>query len=139
MAQPRTVTLDRSIDGGLVALAFLAFVATAYASLRSSGPDLLDLPDQDKIGHAVAYFAVLLPLLFALVWRPGRGDGILPHGQLRLVDGLISVGIAMEVLQAAFTSSRSPELLDVVADVVGIGAALLVFRLVRVNRGSSSS
>jgi VanZ family protein len=131
MTQPRTVTLDRSIDGGLVALAFLAFVATAYASLRSSGPDLLDLPDQDKIGHAVAYFAVLLPLLFALVWRPGRGDGILPHGQLWLVAGLVVVGIGMEVLQALLTTTRVPEALDVVADAVGAGAALLVFGLIR--------
>ena len=28
---------------------------------------------------ALSYFAVLLPLLWALVWRPGRGEGVLPN------------------------------------------------------------
>ncbi len=131
MSEPRTATVDRNVDRALVAVAFLAFIVTAYASLRSVAPDLLDIPDQDKIGHAVAYFAVMLPLLFALVWRPGRGEGVLPNGQLWLVAGLITVGIGMEVLQALFTSTRSPEVLDVVADAVGTGGALLVFNVVR--------
>jgi VanZ family protein len=131
MSEPRTATLDRTIDRALVLVAFLALVITVYASLRRAAPDLLDIPDQDKIGHAVAYFAVMLPLLFALVWRPGRGDGVLPNGRLWLVAGLIAVGIGMEVLQALFTSTRSPEVLDVVADAVGTGGALVVFGLVR--------
>ena len=131
MSEARTTTLDRTIDRALLVVAFLAFVVTVYVSLRKAVPNLLDIPDQDKVGHAVAYFAVLLPLLFALVWRPGRGDGALPNGELWLVGALIAAGIAMEVLQAVFTATRSPEVLDIVADMVGTVGALLVFRLVR--------
>ena len=121
----------RPLDRALLALSVLAFALTAYASLRSAVPDLLHVPDQDKIGHAVAYFAVFLPLLFALVWRPGRGDGVLANRQLLLAVALVSVGVLMEVLQALFAPTRSPELLDVVADAVGVGCALLVFGLAR--------
>jgi VanZ family protein len=74
---------------------------------------------------------VFLPLLFALVWRPRRGNGVLANRQLLLAASLVSVGVLMEVLQALFAPTRSPELLDVVADAVGVGCALLVFGLAR--------
>ena len=131
MTEARTTTLDRTIDRALLVVAFLAFVGTAYVSLRRAVPDLLDIPEQDKVGHAVAYFAVLLPLLLALVWRPGRGDGVLPNGELWFVGALIAAGIATAGFQAVFTATRSPEVLDFVADAVGTIGALLVFRLVR--------
>ena len=34
---------------------------------------------EDKGLHAVSYFATTLSLLFAAVWRPGRGEGPFPN------------------------------------------------------------
>jgi hypothetical protein len=130
MTEIRTATLS-IVDRTLVALSVVALLFTAYASLRSTVPDLLHLPEQDKIGHAAAYFCVFLPSLFALVWRPGRGDGVLANRQLGLAAALLSVGVLMEVLQALFAPARSPEFLDVVADGVGLCGALLVLGLAR--------
>ena len=129
-ASPAAIPV-KAVDRALWAVAALLFGLTAWASLRRTVPDLLDVPDQDKIGHAVAYFAVLLPMLFAAVWRPGRGDGPFADGARWLALGLLAVGVGFEVLQALVTTTRSPELLDVVAEAIGIGAALGVFSLVR--------
>ena len=130
--------MSRTIDRGLWGLALIAFAITAYASLLRNTPDLLDIPDQDKVGHAAAYFAVLLPLLFAAVWRPGRGDGIFPGGTPWLAAGLLVVGVGFEGLQALVTTTRSPEALDVGAEVLGVAAAVGVFRLVRGIRPTRS-
>ncbi len=130
MPPTRAAALSRHVDAALVAFAMLALGVTVWLSLADAGPDL-GIPDRDKVGHAIAYFAVLLPLLFAVVWRPGRGLGRIPNAALALVLGTLWLGVAMEVLQATLTATRSPEVLDVAADAVGTGAAVLVFAVVR--------
>ena len=104
---------------------------TMLFSLRSVTPDIDGFSGADKIGHGVMYFAVLLTLLFAAVWRPGRGEGPLPNGLPWLALGLLVIGVGTEGLQAALLPSRSAELLDVVAELLGVGGAVLVYLAVR--------
>ena len=100
MSPERTASrTSRLLDGLLWTAAIAALALTASFSLERAAPHLQELIGSDKAGHAVAYFAVLLPLLFAAVWRPGRGDGVMPNGQLRLAIGLVAIGALMEVLQ----------------------------------------
>ena len=112
------------------AVAGLSFLTVLF-SIRDAAPDIDGFSGADKIGHGVMYFAVLVPLLLAAVWRPGRGDGPLPNGLPWLALGLLAVGIGLEGVQAAFFPSRSAELLDIVAESLGIAAAVLVVLVAR--------
>ena len=84
---------------------------------------------QDKGLHALSYFATVLSLLFAAVWRPGRGEGPLPRALGWIVAVAIGGGIAVEVLQASI--GRTPEVADVVAETLGSMLAVLVHQVIR--------
>lgn len=98
---------------GMVLLATIA----ALSLLPIRGPDL-DLPNSDKLNHALAYSVLTLYFgqLVGAGWRR-RGAVVL---------GLFAYGIGIEALQALLPP-RSAELADLVANLVGIaiGLALL--------------
>jgi len=122
---------NRLLDVLLWAAAAGLSALTVLFSVRDVAPDFDGFSAADKIGHGVMYFAVSLPLLFAAVWRPGRGDGPFPNALPWLVIGLIAIGVGMEGVQATFFPSRSAELLDVVAETLGVGGAVLVYLIAR--------
>ena len=126
----------RLTDVLLWAAAAVLSALTVLFSIREAGPYIDRFSGADKIGHGVMYFAVLVPLLLAAVWRPGRGDGPLPNGLPWLALGLLAIGIGLEGVQAAFFPSRSAELMDVVAESLGIAGAVLVVLAAR-RRGTS--
>ena len=130
---PAAPNPNRLVDALLWAAVAGLSALTVLFSIRHVAPDIDGFSGADKIGHGVMYFAVLVPLLFAAVWRPGRGDGPLPNGLPWLALGLIVIGIAMEGVQVTFFPSRSAELLDVVAEALGVWGAVLVFSVVRLN------
>jgi VanZ family protein len=75
----------------------------------------------DKVMHVLTF--VLLTVWFgALQKQPGRG------GQLKLVGALFFYAIAIEVLQS-FTTYRSAEFADLVADLIGILLGGVLLRL----------
>ena len=124
---------NRLVDALLWAAVAGLSALTVLFSIRHVAPDIDGFSGADKIGHGAMYFAVLVPLLFAAVWRPGRGDGPLPNGLPWLALALIGIGIAMEGVQVTFFPSRSAELLDVVAEALGVWGAVLLFSVVRLN------
>jgi VanZ family protein len=76
------------------------------------GPDLPDLPDiSDKFEHGFAYFLLAAS---AVQLYAGR------RAHWRVAIGLFVLGIAIEFAQGAFTSTRSMDAMDAVADTCGI-------------------
>jgi len=83
-------------------------------------PDLgIDVPDGDKIGHFLAY-----GLLAAwAVWLfPGT------RAQAVSALGLVSLGVALEFAQGAWTVDRMMDWHDAVADAIGVLAGLALAR-----------
>jgi VanZ family protein len=121
---------DRAIDAALWTAGLLFAGITLTYSLAVTPPQSEALSISDESLHIAAYFATGLCLLLAAVWRPGRGDGPFPTWGLRAAVALVSVGAAVELAQGLFTS-RQAELTDVLADLIGAGAALGLHELLR--------
>jgi VanZ family protein len=93
-------------------------------------PDTAGITEHDKVMHALAYFLITLCFLLAAVWRPGRGPG--PFPAMGAVAPLVAlgVGIVVEVLQS-LTTTRRGEVRDVLAEAIGVAAALGLVVLLR--------
>ena len=76
-----------------------------------------EVPDGDKIGHALAYG--LLAAWAVMIFRT-RG------AWLRSGAGLVALGIAIEFAQATFTTNRTGDPYDAVADALGVMLGLCV-------------
>ena len=118
------------IDAVSWALTALCALATVWFSFFQGPPGANAFPGADKAGHALAYFATLLSFLFAGVWRPGRGAGPFPRFGPWAAVLAVGAGIVIEILQG-MTATRTADVKDVVAEVVGAAAAVLVHSYVR--------
>ena len=107
---------------------------TLWLSLGPAPPGSGAFPGADKAFHGLAYFVTTLLLLFAAVWRPGRGPGPLARFGPGLIVAVVTSGLVVELLQGMLTERREPELADWLADAVGVLAAAALHALVR--RGS---
>jgi VanZ family protein len=96
----------------------LLLVITALSLLPVRGPDL-DLPNADKLNHAVAY--IVLMIYF------GQLVGANRRRRAMVVAGLVGYGITIELLQALMPP-RSAELADLAANATGIVIGLLLLR-----------
>jgi VanZ family protein len=112
------------IDRGLWALTAACAASTLWFSF------VVSAPGPDKLGHAIAYFTTTLSLLFAAVWRPGRGIGRFPRLGGWFALAAIAGGVAIEILQG-MTATRSAEVYDVMAEAIGVAAAFAVHGLIR--------
>ena len=105
-------------------------------SFGLSPPGTSTFPLADKLGHGGVYFATFLCFLLAAVWRPGRGDGSFSTKAVPFTIGVVAAGIVIEVLQDVATTGRHAEPGDVLAELIGIFAALAVHAWMR--RSSAS-
>lgn len=121
---------DRALDVALWFTAVLCALLTLWFSFGASPPGAGLFTNADKVGHAIAYFATTLSFLFAAVWRPGRGKGRLPAAGYWFPVVAVAAGIVIEILQG-LTPSRSAQVGDVLAEVIGAGLALAVHAAVR--------
>lgn len=96
----------------------LLLLITALSLLPIRGPDL-DLPNGDKLNHALAYLVLML-YFGQLVGADWRRRAV-------VVAGLIGYGIAIELLQALLPL-RVAELADLAANATGIAIGLLLLR-----------
>jgi hypothetical protein len=122
--------LDRVVDGALWLAWMACFGATLYFSFWAD-PFGGAFHGADKVGHAVAYFATTISFLLVAVWRPGRGLGRWPQAGVWFPVAAVIAGIAVEIMQATLTATRTAEVGDVVAEVVGSGLAFIVHALTR--------
>lgn len=90
-------------------LAALMAVILVLALLPGSGQPAFG--HVDKLQHAAA---------FMVLWAVGRRAGLGPAWVLPVL--LLVFGVAIELAQAGWTTTRDPSLGDVLADVAGIAA-----------------
>lgn len=96
--------------------AALLLVITALSLLPIRGPDL-DLPNSDKLHHALAY--IVLTLYFGQLLGPGWGR------RVAVVAGLFAYGVFIEAMQSLLPP-RSAEFADLAANLAGIAIGLLL-------------
>jgi hypothetical protein len=111
----------------------LIFYASSFPSLEQPGI-LEDVPNIDKIEHLTEFF-VLGTLLF-LSFHFTQNDKIHSHGWILALTVGILYAISDEVHQF-FVPGRSPNLVDLLADTVGITIASFIGAWISVNMARS--
>ena len=106
-------------------LAIAAQIGATVAMLWPS-PDLpdIDVPMADKWAHFVVFGVLYFLWASALKTRPA-----IFRATTRLILYLLFYGIIIEVIQENFYTSRTGDLMDVVANSVGILLGLIVFNV----------
>ncbi len=100
-------------------IAILLTVSIAILSLIKLGKQPIQINGLDKIEHAIAYFVLTFAWLLAL--RKSKINAKL------IVLCCFLYGIIIEALQVTITSYRSGEILDVVANTMGILIAYICY------------
>ena len=98
-----------------ISLAWLLVIGVIVGSLLPA-PIIHEITPamNDKVEHFSAYFALM-------IWFAG----LYPRAKhARVAGALLFLGIALDVLQGAVTTTRTFDLLDIAADAVGIAVAL---------------
>jgi len=105
----------------LIALFITALIG--YLSLVSLGYDRpIKISHLDKIEHAIAYFFLGVSwLVVSTVYKTKFSKKRI------VVFGCIIYGIIIEILQETITLQRTADILDVLADIVGVLLGLLIF------------
>lgn len=93
-----------------------------YACLMPNPPQISNIPNFDKLEHGFAF--LLMSLWFGALFRN--------HHWLVLL-ALSLFGALTEVMQATLTYVRGGEVMDWLADTLGVVLGLLLLRLVRVD------
>jgi VanZ family protein len=118
------------LDLLLWVLTALSAALTLVFSFGLDPPRVGGFRHADKVWHGLAYFTTTLLFLLAAVWRPGRGAGAFPRAGIVFALLGSAAGGVVEIAQGS-TATRDPEVLDWVADVLGILAALGVIVALR--------
>lgn len=85
-----------------------------------------DLMSMDKIGHAVAYGTQA----FLVFWAFQKNKGYLSFLQIISLAALVAFyGFLLEIIQYYFFPGRYFEVLDILANIMGIVIILLIFKL----------
>ena len=91
-------------------IGFLLVGMVCFFTLTPSPPDMGDFPESDKIGHLVAYSAIML--WFGFIYLRGKQ-------YLRVGLAFIVMGIALELIQGML-GYRNFSYLDMGANVCGV-------------------
>jgi VanZ family protein len=119
------------------AAAVVAVLFQLWGLYRVSGPPQPSwFPFADKVQHTIGFALPVLLILLTVAWRGRFGwQWPMPRTSVLLVAIFAAHGIVSEVIQHLWYRYRTGDLLDVLADWVGIALGLLLFRLIFV-RGS---
>ncbi len=120
---------ERLLDLVLWTVATVSLALTSVLSFFAEPPGSGFGHGIDKVEHALAYFMTTLAVLLAGVWRPGRGLGRFPGARWWIAGAALAAGALIEVLQSALTTNRQGDVRDWLAELVGVGLALLALRL----------
>jgi len=94
---------------------WLGVLVLIYVCMMPHPPQLSDLPDTDKAEHFLAYL-----LLAAGAVQVYAG----PRAWRWAALGLLLLGIGIEVAQGAWTTTRSADPFDALADALGVAAGM---------------
>jgi VanZ family protein len=98
------------------AVGWLLIGLVVYLSLTPALPDLPEVDHGDKLGHFLAYAALMG--WFAQLYRTRRAH-------LRIAVRLVLLGVGLELVQG-MTGYRSFEAADIAANSAGVAAAWLI-------------
>lgn len=99
---------------------WLAMIATVIVvSLAPPPPMPRAIPASDKLGHVLAYFALMTGAVQLFATRAAL---------LAIAALLAALGLGLEYAQGALTASRRFELLDAAANTAGVLAGLVLAR-----------
>lgn len=99
-------------------MGFLLVGVVCFLTLTPSPPDMGDFPESDKIGHFIAYSAMML--WFGFIYLRGRR-------YMRLGLAFILMGIVLELIQGVL-DYRSFSTLDMGANACGVMIGWLLAR-----------
>ncbi len=108
---------------------FVATLIVLVSVLPVQNVPKLNVPLSDKIGHFVAYTGFALIFLYDYV-RHFRWSKRLTRSLIVVAPICIGFGILMEFIQAIPFINRHFELLDMLANSIGVAIGSLVFSLV---------
>lgn len=113
----------------LLAIFWTAFVtAFSLMSLGDLGDDF-PIPNKDKYVHFMFYF------VFVSVWYLYLNKkNSASRNKWMVLIAAICFGILMEICQGAFTTTRSPDIFDVIANTVGAIFGLLFITTILKNK-----
>ncbi|WNH44093.1 MULTISPECIES: VanZ family protein [Xanthomonas] len=94
---------------------WLGILVLIYVCMMPHPPQLSDLPDSDKAEHFIAYL-----LLAAAAVQVYAG----PRAWTWAALGLLALGVGIEFAQGAWTTTRSADPLDALADALGVAAGM---------------
>jgi VanZ family protein len=123
-------TRGGAVDAALWVLAGTLLGLSIALSLDPEPEALSRLDLSDALLHLVGYGALTAAWLFAGVWRPGRGSGLLGGSGGIVVLAIVGLGLALEAIQAPIPH-RDANWQDALANVVGVGTAWWVWRAVK--------
>jgi VanZ family protein len=126
MASPGTRRVQDAVLWTLASLALVALVGLSLVPDPPTGGTGLS----DKVLHGIGYAVVTFLLLLAAVWAPWGGRKPLPKAWWAVAAAVVSLGAGIELMQS-LVPNRTPELLDVVANVVGVVTGTSVWARVR--------
>ena len=109
---------------GVLALLYTVLLTTVSVSEIENLPKMPLFPMQDKVAHIIAY--LILGASWGLYWMvKSKPKSVHPYFTVLLLGGLI-YGTVIEVMQQQLTVSRSADVFDIFANVLGmlIGAIL---------------
>jgi VanZ family protein len=120
--------------------AVVAVLLQLWGLYRVTGPPQPSwIPHADKLAHAIGFAVPVMLILLAVALRPPLRSQWPTRGITALVVGIFGVhAVVSELIQHVWYQHRTGDLLDVVADWVGIAAAVVLVR-VTVLRGSRST
>ena len=110
-------TIKKLLKDNAIFIAIFITVSIAIGSLVK--PDLITIKSisvSDKTYHFIAYFFFMFSWLYTFL-----------KNIKYLILGCLIFGIVIEILQGTITSYRTTSYLDILANSVGIGLAVLIF------------
>jgi len=116
-------TIKKLLKDNAIFIAIFITVSIAIGSLVK--PDLITLKSisvSDKTYHFIAYFFLMFSWLYAFLKNEKFQNNI-----KYLILGCLIFGIVIEILQGTITTYRTTSYLDILANSVGIGLAVLTF------------
>lgn len=123
---------DTLSDDMLWMVGWILVAADLFLSLTPGGDSNDALRLYDKLVHFVGYAALTFVFLSAGVWRPGRGFGRWHGAAAPTVFAIVAFGALVEMLQAVM--GRDAQLLDAVANSIGVIVGVVLWRAVATNR-----
>lgn len=120
--------------------AVIAVLLQLWGLYRVTGPPQPSwISYADKLVHAIGFAVPVILILLAVALRRPLGSQWPPFGTSALVVGVFAVhAVVSELIQHVWYQHRTGELLDVIADWIGIAAAVVLVRVI-VPRGSRST